>query len=104
MDGLPGAVGRISNPSASPGRIGNPSYRTRPSKMNRPLDGHDVLLDGVLDQLGAGRDPESLHHAVLVEGDGPRGDVQDAGDLLHRAPLGQQLQHLALAWAQLAGL
>src|SRR5258708_3746118 len=61
---------------------------------------HDVLLHGELHQLGAGLDTQFFHHAVLVEGNGPRRDFQDAGDLFHGVPLGEQLQHLALSLAQ----
>src|SRR5207245_1923752 len=71
-------------------------------EAERELQRDDALLDGELDQLGAGFDAEIFHHAVFVERDGPCGDLEDAGDLLHRSSLGQQLQHLPLAQAQLA--
>src|SRR5262249_986402 len=49
------------------------------------LQGDDALLDGELDQLGAGLDAELFHHAVLVERDGPRSDLEDGRDFLHRS-------------------
>jgi hypothetical protein len=60
------------------------------------LDGDNMMPDGKPDKFGTGLDPEILHHVVLVEGDGPGPDRQDSGDLLHRAPLRQQLHDLAL--------
>ena len=54
----------------------------------------------ILDEFSATLDLKMLHHGVLVVGDGPRGDFQNPGDLLHRVPLGQQLKHLPLARAQ----
>jgi hypothetical protein len=42
-----------------------------------------------LNQLGSGLDPKFLHHAVLVEGNLPRGDFQDAGNRLHGVPFGR---------------
>ena len=60
------------------------------------------MLDGVLDELRVGLDAKQLHHAILVEFDGPRADVEDRRDFLHRFAFRQQLQHLPLPRAQLA--
>src|SRR6516164_11020850 len=67
----------------------------------RSLQSHDALLDGELDEPRRGLDAELLHHAVFVERDGSRRDLEDVRDLLHRPALGEQLQHLALTRAQL---
>ena len=63
------------------------------------LDGYEVVLDSELDQFGRRLDPEFLHHTVLVKGDSSGRDFHDAGSLLHRVPLRQQLQYLALTQA-----
>ena len=63
---------------------------TRRTTQAARSDGHDSLLDGEPDQLGAGPDPQVAHHAVLVEGDRPGLDLQGVSDLLHRAARGQQ--------------
>ena len=52
--------------------------------------------DGVLDEFGAGLEPELLHDRILVKGDRARGYTQTIGRLLHRHALGKQLQDLAL--------
>src|SRR5271166_1045877 len=91
----------------------NPSLSPRPEDTGRSdryleglstgsrLEGYEVMLDGKLHQLGARSDPEILHHGVLVIGNRPRGDRQDAGDLLHGAAFREQLEDLALPRAQL---
>ena len=44
--------------------------------VNKVGSGRDeAVLDGVLHQLGAGRQTQELHHAVFVELDGSRADV-----------------------------
>jgi hypothetical protein len=58
-----------------------------------------MLSYGELNQFGTGSDPKLLHHVVIMEGDRAGRDFQGAGDLFHRAPLGQQFQDLALALA-----
>src|SRR5262245_26946052 len=63
----------------------------------------NVLLDGILDQLGGRLDLELFHHSVFVKRDGSGRDVQHARDLFHRSALGQELQDLALPRRQLMG-
>src|SRR6187399_800111 len=41
----------------------------------------DVMLDGILNELGGRLDLELLHHAVLVKRHGSRRQVEDTGDL-----------------------
>ena len=65
-------------------------------------DSDDVVFDGVLNELRCRLHVELPHHPVFVEGDRPRGEVQHGGDLLHRAPPGEQLQHFPLPRRQLA--
>src|SRR4051794_15869320 len=62
-----------------------------------PSDRDEAVPYGVLDQLGRGPDPERFHDARSVELRGPRGDVQEARDLLGRPALGGELQDLPLA-------
>src|SRR5262245_47666350 len=61
----------------------------------------DVVPDCILDELRGGLDVQLLHHLVLVKRDGARREIQHARDLLHRVPLGKQLQHFALPRRQL---
>src|SRR6201986_983961 len=58
---------------------------------------HERVSDCVLDQLRARLEVELFHHRVLVKRDRARGDVQSEGDLLHRAPFGEELEHFFLA-------
>src|SRR5687767_14639041 len=64
---------------------------------------HDVMLDRILNQFGARLDFELFHHPVFVEGHGPRREIQEVADLLHRMPLGEELQHFPLPRRQLLG-
>src|SRR6185295_2978790 len=49
----------------------------------------DVVLDGILNELGGRFHLELFHHLILVKCHGPRRQIQQCRDLLHRAPLGQ---------------
>lgn len=59
------------------------------------------MLDGILDKLGVGLDAEKLHHAILVEFNRARADVEDRRDFLHRFAFRQQLQDFPFPCAQL---
>ena len=48
-----------------------------------------VSLNGIADEFSVGMDVKSLHDPVLVESDGAWSQIEDAGDFLHRLPLGQ---------------
>src|SRR4051812_42159174 len=61
----------------------------------------DVVLDGILHELGGCLETELFHHPVLVKGDRSRGEFQHARHLLHRTALGEQLQHFPLARGEL---
>ena len=63
----------------------------------------DVMFDRELNQLRGGLEVELVHDAVLVEGDRARRDVQDARDLLHRVPFGEQLNHFTLPRGEVRG-
>src|SRR6185436_9266725 len=56
----------------------------------------NVMLDGILNELGRGFDFQLFHHSIFVKGDGPRRQIQNRRDFLHRSPFRQQLQHFAL--------
>src|SRR5258706_8842856 len=55
----------------------------------RPESCDHALLYGELHQLGAGLQAQLLHHPVLMEGNRPRGYVEDGTNLLHRSPFRQ---------------
>src|SRR5215468_3466488 len=68
-----------------------------------PTSSENSLADGVLNELGRRPDLKLRHHLVLVEGDGPRRDVQNSRDFLHRVTLREQPQHLALTGREVDG-
>src|SRR6187397_704292 len=53
----------------------------------------DVVLDGILNELGGRLHFELFHHLILVKGNRPRRQIQQCRDLFHRPSLGQKLQH-----------
>ena len=53
------------------------------------LDRDDPVFHGVLDQLGTGFNVKLFHHPVLVEFNGPSGDIQNGGDFFPRLPIFQ---------------
>src|SRR5690348_17103398 len=68
-----------------------------PLRLGRPLELDHAGPDRVLDQLGPPADPELAGDVVLVRLDGLDREDQPPGDLLIAVPLGDELQHLALA-------
>ena len=58
-------------------------------QFSRSGRGHYRAAHRILDQLGVTPDLEVLHHRVLVECNGAWRDVEDKGDLFHRAPFRQ---------------
>ena len=62
----------------------------------------EALVDGELDEFRIAFETKLLHDAVFVKSHGAGRDAQHACGFLHREPLGQQLQHLALAECEFA--
>src|SRR5947209_10719032 len=57
-------------------------------------------LDGVAHQPRHAMNAEALHELGAVRLDGLQRHLEAAGDLLVGMPLGDELQHLALAWRE----
>ena len=52
---------------------------------------YQMMLDGILKQLGIGLQSKALHHFVLVKCHCARLQVEHCGDFLHGEPLSQKL-------------
>ena len=53
------------------------------------------MLDGILDQPGAGFDSEDIHDLIFVEGYGSVLESKHPGDLLHALAFGEKLEAAA---------
>ena len=63
--------------------------------------GHETVLDSEPKQFHITLESQIFHHPILVEGDGPGGDVQHGRHLFHRVSLGHELQDFTLAARQI---
>ena len=52
---------------------------------------YQMMLDGILKQLGIGLQSKALHHFVLVKCHSARLQVEHCSDFLHGEPLSQKL-------------
>ena len=58
------------------------------------------MFDGVSGQLGRCMDIEPFHERALMELHSLGRDLEESGNLFHRAPLGDELEHLPLTGGQ----
>src|SRR5207253_8267255 len=66
------------------------------------LYGDQPMFDGVSGQLGRCMDIEPFHERALMELHSLGRDLEESGNLFHRAPLGDELEHLPLTGGQRA--
>src|SRR5262245_14424228 len=92
---LPEGSGEVNR-----GKYGIVGRRLLREVARRGRDGDQPYLDSVLHQFGVGLDAERLHHFVFMRFDRPGRNVEDGGDLFHRAAFGDELQYFALARRQ----
>ena len=64
------------------------------------LMGNKAMFDGELYQFGITFKFEVFHDPVFVKSNGPGGDRQSSGDLLHAIALSKQLQYFPLPYCQ----
>ena len=96
---------RMMSPYGQSGSLaagwGEEKYRSRGPEKLRGSIHVEPTIECVPHEFGRGRDPESLHHLVIVAFDGSSRQPQVRSDFLHALAFDDQSQDVALAGGQL---